>query len=646
MLISKKWLQSYFDVELPSAQKIADTLMLHSFEIEDVFEHDNGDWIIDIDVLPNRAHDCLCHEGIARELAGLLTLDFKWERYSNVGYLKATAKPIPVQVKSPDQCYRYMAHVVENIEVRESPEWLKNRLTSMGQKSINALVDATNYVMFDIGQPMHVFDADKVVGGIIVRNAESGETIKTLSGEDIELLETDLVICDNEGILALAGVKGGTRAEVTTKTKNIIIESANFNPTTTRQTARRVKILTDASKRYENGISSHKVLPAMRAMWSMVYELAGTDETNFTSSKGVESIDHIYTKPEKQFVLCLEHAHIVRLLGFDMSVNDVSEILEKFDYTYDVQDGVYTIIIPDERLDLRIPEDMIEEIGRLYGYHNIPALSVSDLQSDPQVNQLFYIQHALRNYFVEKGFTEVMNYTFVNKGEVSVLNPLASNKKALRKNLSKQMKEALEKNARLVDFVHIPQVLNFEIDTVHTKDGEQIVCCFGIDTVSKKSRKKFGDEQSQIDVIISEIQDLFGIQNLDYTKDGYVVSFPISQLIYGDHDTYGNVLQSCTYSSEAQFIGISSYPYMKRDISFWARGYDVDVFQKAIQNSGATFLQKHKVFLFDTFEKDGKTSYAFSMIFQSMERTLTDADVDADMKLINQALEDLGVEIR
>lgn len=639
MLISKKWLQSYFIAELPSAQKIADTLMMHSFEIEGLSEV-GDDWVIDIDVLPNRAHDCLCHQGVAYELAGLLNIELKIGRYSTDEIALNDEPAVSVAVMNLDQCSRYMATMVKNIEVRESPEWLKSRLTSMGQKSINALVDATNYVMFDMGQPMHVFDADKVVGGITVRNAQLDETMTTLSGEELELLDSDLVICDNEGILALAGVKGGTRAEVTAETKNIIIESAHFNPTTTRSTARRVKILTDASKRYENEISAEKVEPANIGMLSLILEFAATEETEMFISTD------IYPTVETKFELEFTTEHTARLLGFPVAETEIATILDRFAYEYILDAGVFTVTIPFDRLDLRIPEDMIEEIGRLYGYHNIPVLSVSDLKSDPQVNQSFFVTHVLRNYFVEKGFTEVMNYTFVNKGDVSVLNPLASDKKALRKNLSKQMKEAIEKNARLVDFVNVAQVLNFEIDTVHTAEGEQLLCCFGVDTVSKKSRKLFGNEQAQIDSIIAGIKDLFNVGTLDHVKDGSIVTFSVDQLCSQSNEAYGDVLKQNTYSRNSRFIGISAYPYMKRDISFWAEGYDIQTFKSAIQNCGAIFLQKHKVFLFDTFEKEGKTSYAFSMVFQSMSRTLTDVDVDADMRLVNQAVETLGVMIR
>ena len=610
---------------------------MHSFEIEGL-EEVGTDWVIDIDVLPNRAHDCLSHDGIARELSGLLNLPLRTVRYSE-HQLTHSDKKVSVELLNKEQCTRYMASYVSNIEVRPSPEWLKNRLESMAQKSINALVDATNYVMFDIGQPMHIFDADKVVGGITIRNAKTGETMTSLSGEEIELIESDLLICDDEHILALAGVKGGMHAEVTAETKNIIIESAHFSGPSTRKTARRVKILTDASKRYENVMTAEKTEIAMNAMIALINELAATGSTS------VGNITDVYPKPEETYVLNVSIEHTARLLGFDISENEMSALLKRFDYSFSCNGGECTIIIPSERLDLRIAEDMIEEIGRLYGYHAVPVKSLDDLDFAPTLHKVFYTTQSMRNYFVDHGFTEIMNYTFVNKGTVELFNPVASDKKALRKNLSVQMKEALEKNARIVDFVNIEQVLNFEIDVVHTKDGEQTWCCFGIDCVSKKSRKKYGDESIQINECIESLKKLFSLDTLDYEQDGNIVSFNVQQCVKNViAANYTDILKPMSYSGEARFVGISPYPYMTRDISFWADQSDYQVFETAIKNAGAEFLQK--VFLFDEFEKEGRTSYAFSMIFQSFERTLTDIDVDVDMKKINIVVENLGGEIR
>lgn len=637
MLISKKWLQTYFAQELPSTQKIADTLLLHSFEVEDVYEIDN-DWIIDIDVLPNRAHDCLSYKGVAMELAPLLDISLKEQRYSPYSDMKLGAESLSIHLENKEQCRRYVATRVENIEIRETPPWLKNRLHAMGQKSINALVDATNYVLFDLGQPMHVFDADKLVGDIIVRNARAGETMITLSGEEIELQETDLLICDDKAILALAGVKGGSHAEVTATTKNIIIESANFHPLSTRKTARRVKILTDSSKRFENEITAEKAMEGMEAMLSLVLELASTDQTQRSE------ITDEYPIRETQHELVFSYRQVCDVLGMEISDQDINDVLEKFSYQYYIQNDSCYVTIPFERIDLRIAQDMIEEIGRLYGYDKIPARSLDEFDFQPEQNQQFYVVQKLKNYFIEHGFLEVMNYSFVNKGNVEVYNPVASDKKALRKNLSTQMKDSLQKNARSADFMGLQQLLNFEIDVIHSKTGEELWCCFGIDALSKKMRKEHGTEQVQIERHIDAIAQLFGHTALDHEKDANIVSFRVDQLQDKMEADYANLFDIRSYATDAEFSGISVYPYIKRDISFWTIIDNVETFEKAFFDAGTEFLQK--VFLFDEFEKDGKTSYAFSLIFQSFEKTLTDAEVEKDMEKINKAVIDLGGEIR
>lgn len=635
MLISRKWLQNYFETELPSAEEIANTLLLHSFEIEEV-KSVAGDSIIDIDVLPNRAHDCLCYQGVAQELSGLLNIPLKEDTFEN--YLDSHDLPdsVPIKLENKDQCTRYIGALVKNIEVRESPNWLQEKLAAMGQKSINALVDATNYVMFDRGQPMHVFDADKITGGITIRNARAGEVMTALTGEELVLQESDLLICDDVAILALAGVKGGTHAEVTTETKNIIIESAHFNPLTTRKTARRVKILTDSSKRYENEITAEKAGQAMNAMVSLVFDIVATTHTE------IVGINDVYPEKELRHELIFSYDHVKRLLGLDISRDDIHALLERFSYSYFTKDDACHVLVPFERLDLRIAEDMIEEIGRLYGYDKIPSRSVDELDFTPEINKFFAAIQKIKNYFIEQGFTEIMNYSFVNKGNVELRNPLASDKKSLRKNLATQMKESLVKNARTADFVNVDQVLNFEIDVIHGKQGEETWCCFGIDTLSKKSRKQYGDEQSQIEKHIDAISKMFGLSDLVTVKDGNIVSFHLDQCAESTHN-YDGLFDIRTYQDEI-FAGISIYPYMKRDISFWATDHDMEIFEKAIRDAGAEFLQK--VFLFDEFEKDGKTSYAFSIIFQSFEKTLTDIEVEKDMEKINQVVINLGGEIR
>ncbi len=636
MLISRNWLQSYFTTELPDAQTLADTLMLHAFEIEGV-EPQGDDWIIDVDVLPNRAHDCLCHLGFVNEVATLLNLTAQKPEFPE---LTMNAEAFTVRVENTEQCLRYQATLVHGVAVGDSHSWLQEKLQAMGQKSINNLVDMTNVIMFDAGQPMHVFDADKIAGGITVRNAQEGEMMTTLSGEELELLASDLVIADDEGILALAGVKGGTKAEVDENTKNIVIESANFNPTTTRKTARRVKILTDASKRYENGISSEKVSYATREMLMMI-----GSHSEMANHEVIGTVD-IYPQREQQETVQVHLEHIQRLLGLEISEIEISDIFDRLGFEHRYEDTVFNVTVPFERLDLRIPEDIIEEIGRVYGYHTIPTKSLDDYVFEPELRPLTYISHVLRNAALENGFTELMTYSFVNKGDVELFNPIASDKKALRKNIQKLFATAMEKNARNADYFGKDVIKSFEIGKVYRKDAEETHAVFAVHNTNKKARKTYGTEEEQLLRLHEQFQTVLGC-SFEASIENNIMSFSVDDLAtqVSLPQDYGEIFKGYAYDPDSVFTTISPYQYVTRDVSFWTPESNTEeILREVIASSGTQFLKK--IFLFDRFEKEGRVSYAFSLVFQSDEKTLTDQEVEADMNLIQDKLQGLGCEVR
>ena len=635
MLISRNWLQDYFKNELPNAEKIAETLMMHAFELEGI-EKKNKDEIIDIDVLPNRAHDCLSYVGVAREYAALTHQEIVTDRYHYHDNVQHDDRNIKVTIDNSDQCYRYATRRISNVIVQDSPDWLKNRLESIDQRSINNIVDATNYVMFDSGQPMHAFDADKIVGGITIRNANEGEELITLTGEELILTEADLVIADDEGILALAGVKGGRKAEVDENTKNIVIEVANFNPLTTRQTARRVKIQTDSSKRFENGITSEFVSSAMENISMLISDLGHTNDI----SLGV--VNDVYPNPERDRKIEVKLSHIQSLLGLEITQDEVSAIFDRLDYQYHTYDDIFEVHAPCNRLDLNIPEDLIEEVGRVYGYHNIPIKNLDDYSFDPQINKQVYIQETLRNFLIEKGYIDTRTYTFVNKGEVEIFNPIAKDKKALRKTIHKQLEEALEKNTHNSDYFGNNRILLFEIGRTYSKEGEENVCSVAIQNTNKAANKKYGTERVQLEAIVSEINELLKV-SIEPEYHGNILSFNLDN--WNLEETYENLFTLKTYSENAIFHSISPYQFTTRDISFWASEIiSADELREIIINADAQYLQK--VFLFDQFEKEGRVSYAFSLVFQSNEKTLTDSEVDEDMDAIQAELLEIGCEIR
>ncbi len=645
MLISRNWLQSYFDKELPSAQEIADTLLVHSFEIEGIQELPNGDSVIDIDVLPNRAHDCLSHYGIAKEYDGLTSYTYNLafheaQKSTSENLTKVSLSEVPNINVTSDSCHRYFAFMVDEIEVTESPLWLQERLQSIGARVINNIVDITNYLMFDMGQPMHAFDADKIVGSIEVRNARTGETFVSLSGEEVNLTEQDLVIADQEGVLALAGIKGGTKAEVTSTTKRILVEMGNFQYDTTRLTSRRVKIQTDSSKRFENqlhpGLIDEVIAPAKQLF--------------ATIGKGAigQEFDYYPTQADSRSIK-IELSKINKVLGTSLDLATVTSLLDQFSFVYTTNDEILDIKIPYLRLDLNLPEDIIEEIGRWYGYQHIPSTPVVEIKSDPAINTIIKLSHQIRNYLVDQSYREVSTYSFVPEGEVSVANPIASDKPALRTNLlNPGITKAREQNLKNAGFLGLDRIQIFEIGRIYRDGEEKLSLVVSCENVHKKAKKEFGDEASQLEQLAMRIDEMFG--SVAYTKNihekalEYIFDYQLA-MSTDSQETYGEVFASESFPGDSVYHEISVYPYSIRDVSLWVNeGVAADEVAAHIKDVSGSLLQRY--YLFDEFTKDGRTSYAFSLVLQAFDRTLSDVDIDSLMTNLTKSLEDQGWEVR
>lgn len=324
MKVSYHWLQTYFDTDIPKPADLVDVLTMHAFEIEDVTETEN-DTLIDVDILPNRAHDCLSHRGIAREIALLTGNTLVPPERSYTG--ETIEADIAVSVADSALCPRYMARTLTGVSVGASPEWLKKTLEGLGERSINNIVDLTNFVLFDTGQPLHAFDADKVDGNMIyVRPAEEGETITLLDGAEATFQGGELVIADEKEPLAIAGVKGGTKAEVDESTTRVILESANFDATHVRKTARTHNINTDASKRFENEITPELVRVAMEELTALIAQLSGNESVEVS-----EVVDAYPRKPRARRV-GVSVSETNATLGTQLTEQDIIDICSRLSF--------------------------------------------------------------------------------------------------------------------------------------------------------------------------------------------------------------------------------------------------------------------------------------------------------------------------
>ncbi|MGC9605806.1 MAG: phenylalanine--tRNA ligase subunit beta [Minisyncoccia bacterium] len=643
MKISRNWLQSYFDKPIPPAGELAELLTLHSFEVEGL-EKAGDDDVLDVKILPDRAHYCLSHEGVAREISVLTKQPFEAGRNPPSPQASIDTKPT-IKIEDPKFCRRYMGRYVELRPVEKFYVRSSRLLEAIGQRAISPIVDATNLVMYDIGQPLHAFDADKVKGAIQIRAAKEGEKIVLLDGRELTLTSADHVIADDLGPLVVAGAKGGKRAEVSDKTTHLIIESANFEPTAVRRTSARHDIRSESSKRYENELTPELTAEGMDNVSALIKELS--PEARFGP------IVDVYPNEAKQTTIELDPALIEERLGVKVPLDEAKGILERMNIIISEKGKKWQLTIPFNRLDLAIPEDIVEEIGRIYGYEHVKGILPPKADKPVAVLPMFYLCEKIKNVLVAEGFSEVSLYTLVSKGEIETAHPLAKDKAFARANLTDGMTACVEKNALNADLLGLDAIKIFEIGHVFTSKGESAMLSLGAAQVKKvkglKSEAILTEAvRSLATALGSDIPAPKAISKgvhsvCEISLDEVLKSFKLPPNV-----SYADL--KFTAASANRYKRFSQYPFIVRDIAvFVPESVQADaVWQsigKGIENAkAAELLARHS--LFDTFKKDGKTSYAFRMVFQSMDRTLTDGEANKIMEKIYAEMKEKGWEVR
>jgi phenylalanyl-tRNA synthetase beta chain len=598
MLISRHWLQKFFDVPLPDAQALSDALTFHAFEIDGITKHGDDD-VLDVKVTPNRGHDALSHRGIAKELAAILKLPFAHDPFDNSSDISKKTSDVSVTIEDPALCKRYIAGYIKNVQVGPSPAWLVRNLEAIGQRSINNVVDATNFVMFNTGQPLHAFDAGKLAQKegkfhIVVRRARAGETLVALDQKQYPLAERMLVIADGNADVpvGIAGVKGGEPAGITKETRDIIVESANFDGVSVRKTAQALKLRTDASSRFEQVLSPELAAHGMEGMIEFIEHVTKGEIVGFAD---------VYPEPQKERSVAVSLDEINRTLGTALTSAHVADAFTRLGFGYKEEGGKFEVQIPYERLDLVIPEDLVEEVGRIVGYDAVPATPLSKLSAAPEISKSFSASEAAREKLVQEGYSEVFTSVFAEQGERAVLNKVDSVRPYLRSTLLPGLQDALEKNKHNKDFLGLKEIKLFEIGTVWKGGKEEVY----IGTITEK-------QKAAESALAADAQKPSG-------------ELPLSQTL--------------------RYKTFSKYPYIVRDVALW-------VPSATSEESVISLIQKEagelavKISLFDRFEKEGKVSLAFRIIFQSSQRTLTEEEANAAMEKVYAALRAQGFEIR
>ena len=698
MIFSYNWLQSFFEKPLPKPEKLAELLTMRSFEVERV-EKSSQDYILDIDILPNRGPDCFSHKGIAREIAVLTGMKIKDQKIKIKEKNKLKTKNfVAIEIKDRNNCLRYTLRVIDNIKVTSSPKWVQDRLTACGLKPINNIVDITNYIMIETGQPLHALDFDKLdspiqnnskIKKIIVRKAKKGERIITLDNKKIDLDNEILIVADSKEPLAIAGIKGGRKAEIDKNTKTIVLESANFDSKIIRATSKKIGIKTDASWRFEHKIDLNLCESAINQVADLIQKTAGGDIAS--------GLVDFYPKPSMSKIVKLNLDYVKQLLGIEIPKKEIINILEKLGFRIkshslkftkkknkNLKSEILNIEIPTLRIDISIPEDLIEEIGRIYGYEEIPAVFPVVSLIPPKKNFQIFWKNMAKDALKEIGFTETYNYSFINKKEVQTFkyninqvveieNPISNEFEYLRPSLIPGLLKNVKENLK-----HHKEIYIFELGKIFLGDNTEKRMLSGL-IARKQGKDGFAELKGTIDSLLSKL----GIAGVWYDEfqqtpeqsklriwnsvkcaeikvNGKEIGFlgEISANVSKDLDIKGKIIlfdldfdkiiDLC--SEESEYEVIARHPLAVRDIALLLpKNTKVMEVLNKIESVSSPLVKD--VDLFDIYEgqelPEGKKNFAFHIIYQAKDRTLTSDEIDKIQEKIIQVLEqDPSWEVR
>ena len=431
MKISLNWLKDYIDIN-DSAQEVAEILSNLGFPCEGI-EHLDDDAIIDLEITSNRG-DCLGYIGVAREIAAVTGKELKLPSITLDQSQADVTELVTVEISEPDLCSRYTARIIQGIKVAPSPEWLKKRLEAVGLRSVNNVVDATNYAMLETGQPPHAFDYDKIAQGkIIVRKAAAGEIIISIDGSKCELTPDMLIIADANKPIAIAGVMGGLDSEVSETTTTILLEDAYFDPVSVRTTSRKLALPSDASFRFERTVDVEAINWASKRTAQLIIQVAG--------GKAAPGVVDVYPKKPSQKQVTLRLSRLNKLLGIEISCEEVVKILAALNFTPQQKNDSILCTSPSWRSDVYREADLVEEVCRVHGHDKIPTEQKISIEVTPVDTRQKAVE-LIGNYLNSCGFYETINVTFIDNS----IADLFANKDT--KHLA--VKDVSKKNANLL----------------------------------------------------------------------------------------------------------------------------------------------------------------------------------------------------
>ncbi len=632
-----------------------------------------NDTCVEFEITSNRS-DCMSVTGLAREAAATFGREFRLHEPEVKPGHGDVNDHLKVQIFEPDKCYRYSGAVVENVRVKESPRWLRERLRASGVRPISNIVDITNYVMLEYGQPMHAFDLRYLEGNEVnVRNAKNGEKITTLDGIERELNDTMLVIADKNKPVAVAGVMGGEYSGIMDDTTTIVFESACFNGISVRRTAKALGMRTEASSRYEKELDPGATMRALKRALELVQELDAGDVVN-----GVEDC---FVMPKDEVKVKFDYKWINDFIGIDLSEEEQKKILEKIEFRFD-NDG--NIIAPPFRNDIEHIADISEEVARFYGYHNIPNRQLSGVANGKLTDSQKFIR-LINETLISCGCSEISTFSFISpkaydkirlatddpkRNSVVIMNPLGEDTSIMRTTILPSMLEVLARN-----YNHKNETAClYEIGTVYepTQAGklpvEKQKAVIGLYGNGADYYTLKGIAEKLLYTLNTVEYDIVPVSDNPTFHPGRTAEFRIGNKVLA---TIGEVHPEAAENygiSERVYIAeidvetayenrmparthrpLPKFPAVSRDLAFVCdRDIPVLTLEKEIRQAVGKTLENVK--LFDVYEgeqiESGKKSVAFNIQMRSADKTLTDEEADAAMKRVVKALGKMGISLR
>lgn len=639
------------------------------------------DKVIDFEILSNRP-DCLSVLGLAREASSALDIPVKIPEPKYAENSENIADYVSVSVDAPDLCPRYLAKAIKNVKIAPSPEWMRRRLKTAGVRPINNIVDITNFVMLETGQPMHAFDAKDIRGGkIIVRRAANGEKLVTLDGKERVFNEKALLIADGEGAIGIAGIMGGENSEIKDDTETVIFESAKFMYGNIRQTARALGMSTEASMRFSKGVDEVNSEYAINRACQLV-EMLGAGEV-------VGGTIDVCSADLSDKVIEVKASRVNELLGTDIPEEIMVKCLERVFIKTQLKDGKLICTVPHYRADMDGYADVTEEIARIYGYDNIPASETRGRMMRKVDNHGVIFRSAIKQFAVDLGFYEAVTYSFTGaamwdklmlpedhpyRKAVKIINPFGDDTAYMRTTLVADMLTVIStnikrknKNVRLfelnkvfiadklpltdtlpkepyrlvmggcgsdMDFYEMKGAIENILDKLHIKKEVSFVA--GGEPFYHPGRCARvlidGNEIGQLGEIHPDVQ-----KNFEISGRTYIAEIDIDALMSYEE-------------SKIRFAKIPKFPAIERDIAVVVdKNVEAGMILKTIMDNGGEFIESAE--LFDVYEGDrieaGKKSIAYALSFRSDAKTLTDDEIGGDMESILRALKDkLGATLR